>query len=457
MRFNLLITILLFGATSCSHPVSPEYHYGIDSGITTGIRQIWKAPKIKFNGELANGIGGPVQIQPIRSGNRLYVAYDYLAQCYDTDSGKVIWSAKLVDKLGSDSTTYLAAENMFLDNNRLIIVREWKIICFDATIGVEIWHIDPPAEISSSGFHDSYYTSSAQSPDAIFVTSHEGGTLYKISKSTGQILWQNHGALLTDAKYYKVDPGSAWNGSPAYANGRVYVPGRYGTSVFTSSGLDHDGSVACFDAGNGELLWCKVIPPMDKKYTPYPPFRDADHATGEYNTNVAMANIIVLNDTLILKTGKEVTWMDRDGNILFMSGDPQKHCMTEAPNQVRFWQNRLLVLNRNGMPQCYGIDPVTHEFLWTATLSENSSNAHTYTIAPSPAYVGTTVYFQSDDFWVIGIDAISGQRTYALDISHALNDPTNHNQVWDGGFLVDLEHHMYIMDNKFIYCLQMNQ
>ena len=158
----------------------------------------------------------------------------------------------------------------------------------------------------------------------------------------------------------------------------------------------------------------------------------------------------------MLKTGNAVTWMDKDGNIVWRSGDPEKHGMTQAPDQVRFWQNHLLVCNRNGMPKCYGIDPVTHDFLWTALMSENSDDAHTYTIAPAPAFVGNTVYFQSDDFWVIGIDVISGQRTYALDIPKALNDPKNSNQVWDGGFLVDNDHHMYIMDNQYIYCLQMN-
>jgi hypothetical protein len=113
MRYMFLIFALFFALTSCNHPLSPVYHYGIDSGIVTGIRMIWKTPKIEFSGEPANGIGGPVQIQPIRVGNRLYVAYDYLAQCYDTDSGKVIWTAKLVPSIpAGDSTYYLAAEGM---------------------------------------------------------------------------------------------------------------------------------------------------------------------------------------------------------------------------------------------------------------------------------------------------------------------------------------------------------
>lgn len=327
-------------------------------------------------------------------------------------------------------------------------------MCADAKSGMKLWELLPPSDIL--GFNDIYFNSNAQSPDALYITAHNGDILFKISKNTGAILWRTTGALLTDSIYQPTAiRHGAWNGVPVYSNGRVYVSGRYGTSQFWKQGMDHDGSVACFDANDGKLLWCKVIPVMDKQYSPY----QSDDATKtEFFTNVADANIIVINDILMVKTGNAMTWMDKNGNILWRSGKPDKHGLTETPVQIRYWQNKLLVLDYDGkMPKCYGMDPITHNFLWTATMSENDNDYHSYVICPPPSYVGNVIYFMSDDDWVIGIDVTSGNRTYAVNASALINDPKNPDQVFDAGFFVDNEHHLYCMDNKFIYCYQMNQ
>jgi hypothetical protein len=190
----------------------------------------------------------------------------------------------------------------------------------------------------------------------------------------------------------------------------------------------------------------------------FSPYVTNSALTTEFYNQEAFANIVIVNDTLMLKTGNSVTWMDRDGNILYRCADPNKHGLAMSPWQVRYWQNRLLVLDyKNGMPKCYAIDPVTHQFYWSTIMSENDHDYHSFVLCPPPSFVGDNAYFLSDNYWIIGIDVMTGQRKYAMDLSRAVYDKDDPNQSMEGGFLVDENHHIYVMDNKYIYCLQMKQ
>ncbi len=453
--FFFFIFPLIITCIGCKYdPVAPIHSNGngIDSGIRTGATLLWKTPKIRPTGTpvMPRQGGASCYMQPIRNGSKLYFIYDSIAQCLDPSTGKSLW----ITSFGGHLSRYYDADYMFFENGRLIFINPGKIISLNTETGQVLWSLNSPDDIS--GFHDSFYGISAQSPDAIFVTSWNTGELFKIDKTSGSIIWRNLGALLTDSLYRTLVPASSdWNGCPAYMNGRVYVPGRYGGSVLGKKGVHFDGSVACFDAASGSLLWCKLIPPMDPKYSPYV---TNSVATTEFASNIGQGNISVFNNMLMVKTGNSVTWMDGDGNITWRSGGHDQHGLDESMYVSRFWLNKLLVFSgEQGMWQINAIDPTTHNYLWTTTLSENSTHYHSYGLCPPPAYVGNIVYFVSDDYWVIGVDVTSGLVKYALNLGNAVYDPTNANQVIEGNFLVDEDHHIYIMDNQYIYCLQMNQ
>jgi outer membrane protein assembly factor BamB len=432
----LTIGLLCLVLTACeSSPTStPPDVNTIDTSISTGASLIWRIPR------LGNSL---VSVQPVSHGDSLFIVDQHSLRCLNATTGEVIWDASPQQALYGGSS-----ENMIVDKENIIVLDNYQITSVNSS-GKGVWSLPPP-NIPEGGFKDSYFNNCAQSSDALFVTSWYYGDLFKVSKTSGAIIWRKQGALLNDSIYTKQD--SRWNGCPVYSNGRVYVPGRYGRSVF--KGMNRDGSVACFDAESGSLLWIKRIPAMDTKYSP---FTSTNAIDNEFWTNEAMTNIIAINDnSFVFKSGNSVTWFDKDGNITWRSAAPDKHGLAIGPDQLRYWQNRLLVLDyKQGMSICYGVDPITHEYLWTETMSENSSNYHSFVLCPAPAYVGNVVYFISDDYWIFGIDVITGKRTYALNLAAAVADNTIPNQTMDGGFLVDKDHRIYIMDNKYIYCLQM--
>ncbi len=431
--FTILLYVFLVGCES-SPTSTPIDGNKIDTTIATGATLIWRVPR------LGNSL---VKVQPVIHGDSLFIVDPLSFRCLNTITGGTIWNSTSVDGL------YGEGENLIIDGPNMINVNEYQITSTNLSTGIVNWRLSAP-NISEGGFSDSYFNNCAQSPDALFVTSWYYGDLFKVNKNSGGIVWRKPGALLNDSIYTKQD--SRWNGCPVYSNGRVYVPGRYGRSVH--KGMNRDGSVACFDAITGERLWIKLIPAMDPVYSPYVSTNNTDN---EFWTNEAMTNIIAINDnTFAFKTGNSVTWFDKDGNITWRSAAPDKHGLSIGSDQLRYWQNRLLAIDyKQGMSKCYGVDPITRQYLWTETMSENSSNYHSFVLCPPPAYVGNVVYFLSDDYWIIGIDVITGKRTYALNLAAKVADDSIPNQTMNGGFLVDKDHRIYIMDNKYIYCLQM--
>jgi outer membrane protein assembly factor BamB len=434
----MLILLILFGAVvGCEPPPTGTGNGGvIDSTIATGAKLLWHVPRLG---------NSSVQTQPVRSGDSLFVVDEHSFRCLNALTGETIWNSSPQEQMGVGS-----AENVIFDGQRMMNIDDYQITCASLTTGALLWTL-PRQTFEEIGFQSSYFNSFAQSGDAIFVASRIKGYLYKINKSNGAIVWKSGGALLEDSVYIKAN--ASWNGCPTYYNGRVYISGRYGRSVF--KGMNHDGSVACFDAESGKQLWITRIPAMDMKYSPYATY---DTILPEFWTNEAPTDIIAAGGNVMVKTGNSVTWLDPDGNILWRSGDPDKHALTLGSDQLRYWQNRLLVLDyKNGMSKCYGVDPLSHEFLWTTLMSENNTNYRSFVLCPPPAYVGTVAYFLSDDYWVIGIDVITGKRTYALNLAAAVEDFSIPSQTMDGGFLIDKDHHIYIMDNVNIYCLEMTK
>ncbi|MEZ5072285.1 MAG: PQQ-binding-like beta-propeller repeat protein [Bacteroidales bacterium] len=230
--------------------------------------------------------------------------------------------------------------------------------------------------------------------DKIFITGTEGhdDILYALDMQ-GKLLWS------------KV-MGRAWDGS--YPNSRA-TPTVQGNRVYTCSGL---GDLACFDAGNGAVLWS---------------YKGSEENKGTYgNWGIAESLLIDGEKIFFSPGGPEIMTLalnKNTGKVIWKSESLDDKPAYASPILRTYAGEKMLI--HQSLDHVFGMDPETGAFLWKVPHMNNRGGRDMIKcVTPlfKDGMVYTTGGYDSEGMMVkIGPDGKSAEvvwRDQVLDVHH---------------------------------------
>lgn len=227
--------------------------------------------------------------------------------------------------------------------------------------------------------------------------------------------------------------GIAWK-TPVPAPG-FSSPIVWGERVFLAGGDEKSREVMCFDAGSGELLWRRPVPPPATGPLQLP---EAPEFTGYAACTPATDGTRVFatfgsGELIALDFSGNVVWARHFGPLINMYGHS---------TSLLVWHDRLIVLLDQGEAEAnksrlYALDTATGRELWQQRRPVGASWATPISIE----HAGHTQLITLGDPWLIAYNIESGTELWRADCLGADVAPS---PVFGGGFVLAASPHRHL-------------
>lgn len=376
-----------------------------------------------------------IKTAPLFFNQSIIFGYDTTVQSINIETGKIDWIAKLPpDGAGVVQSWYASA--MILEGEMLYVQAGMSTIAkLNARTGQVYWLKTIATDFMGWGFNRQ-----SISEDGIFISTRRTHRLLKLSKASGETLWEVENAAMPKGDYF--DP-SCWIGAPSYGSGRVYVGSRL---VPGTNGATVDGAVAAYDAQSGSLLWMKMMPLPDascgyarykelvssKSYNPPTPTADGD---------------------VVITSGFTVARLDGDtGELQWMKAPSPAGGISDYEEQPILVDNGVIAFNNgNGAAYSSKLDLQTGKTLWTVPTAM-SGGEHT-TLIYRPILGQSTVLKAVDENILFEQDLSTGMIQWSCSVDRFCLDSEGNRYGLRGAynFKNDL---IFLIDEKYLRCFR---
>ncbi len=329
---------------------------------------------------------GPSYSGPLVIGDRVFITETKdkkfeVVRALDRATGKQIWEtewegAMTVPFFARSNGDWIRATPAYDDGRLFVAGMRDLLVCLDAKTGKQQWQVDFVKDTGSSLPSFGFVASPLVHGDHVYVQA--GGSVAKLEKTTGKIVWQ----VLKD--------GGGMSGSAFSSPTLATIDGKQQLVVQTRTTL------AGVDLEGGEVLWSQEIPAFRGMNIVTPTIVDDTVFTSSYGGTSLLFSVKQGDDAFEVNQ----LWNNRsqgymsspiviDGHVYLHLRNQRFMCIELASGETKwktkpfgkYWSlvfsgDRILALDEQGELLLIAADPSEFKLLDSRKVSEESTWAH---------------------------------------------------------------------------------